>query len=172
MTGATLPEHWLDAQRVQRQLAVLRLAAPQRRALLPAPRNAEIARLIGCAPNRVSEALVIAHRRGLAVVHSGQCRRVVEAADGSWRTAGPIPPPRANGATAPAVQLPAPAIPRIGPPDWATPVTLASPALRRGNQFAAAPAAVPTKRRMPSIRHSTCQWPLGGQLGWRPHPGL
>jgi len=44
-TGPALPDHWLDAQRVQCQLAALRLAAPQRRALLATLLGVEIAAL-------------------------------------------------------------------------------------------------------------------------------
>jgi len=146
-------------------LALLRDAAL---AGQPAPSNIRIGEALGCQSGRASEWLRLAEVGGHIIVHRGSNARVVAAADGSWRTAGPIPtvPRRGGGRPRKPRPLPQPerlhyppgpgeegaSIHRIGPPGWSTPVTLASPAV---------PAAVPRQRPMPGIRHSTCQWPLG-----------
>lgn len=81
--------------------AVVRLVASIARAGEPCPQNSVLAGRLGWEKaTRASAALSQAERDGLIVVHHGKTSRVIEAADGSWRTAGEItlePTTRRNG---------------------------------------------------------------------------
>jgi hypothetical protein len=76
---------------IERLLRLMKQAALCGR---PAPSNAELAWAMGYqSESSVVQLLGKAERLGLVRVRRGQAARVVEAADGSWRTAGDAGPP-------------------------------------------------------------------------------
>jgi hypothetical protein len=86
--NAALADPASNVWRMMRFLA--RAAAAGQRA----PSNDDIAALFGFASKSCATRLLQqAEAGGLILVHRGQASRVIEAADGSWRTAGPMPAP-------------------------------------------------------------------------------